>query len=85
MRYIEDSVAGLELEEIKKRAAQSATQLAFDFNKKAVLNPDSSGAAKGAGASSTGEDNEAQVIANGASNDANRQGGGKKNRKKNKK
>ncbi len=77
VKYIEDSVQGLEMEEIMKRGAAGVT---IDFGKKMHLNNDQA-AAKGA-AGSTGEDNDA-VLLNGA--DSSRNGQGKKNRKKNKK
>ena len=82
VRYIEDSVQGLELEDVRKNPA---AQVTIDFNKKLTLgltNPADANAAKGAAASSTGEDNEATAVNSNA--EANR-GGGKKNRKKNKK
>lgn len=95
VRYIENSVPGLEMEEIKRRyepgsastgnesqsAAASAAQMTIDFSKRLNLDAADNSAAKGAAAAnSTGEDNEAMPAeAN------NRAGGGKKNRKKNKK
>ena len=94
VRYIESSVPGLEMEEIKRRyepgsastgndsqsAAASAAQMTIDFSKRLNLDADNSAAKGAAAANSTGEDNEA--IAAEANN---RAGGGKKNRKKNKK
>ena len=92
VRYVENSVPGLEMEEVKRHyeggsastgndsqsAAASAAQMSIDFSKR--LNLDKSAAdsaAKGAAAAnSPREDNDAMPEAN------NR---GKKNRKKNKK
>jgi len=77
VRYIEDSVFGLEMQDIRKKQAEdgnssSASQMTIDFSKKLTVE---SSAAKGAAASSTGEDAEAL---------ADNRGQGKKNRKKNK-
>ena len=95
VRYVENSVPGLEMEEIKRRyeggsastgnesqnAAAAAASMTIDFSKRLNIGADNSGAAKGAAAAnSPGEDAEAMPAeAN------NRAGGGKKNRKKNKK
>jgi hypothetical protein len=86
VRYVEDSVQRLEMEDVRRQAAatNSRIQVTQEFSKKLSLNPkgiESSAAAKGAASNSTGEDNEATAL--GGANDANR--GGKKNRKKNKK
>lgn len=87
VRYVEDSVQGLELEEKLNQAAQGKISLALvtkDFNKKLNFTEpkkEQGAAAKAAAATSTGgEDNEATSA---KASDANR--GGRKNRKKNKK
>jgi hypothetical protein len=60
VRYIEDSVQSLEMQDIRAQQevgnSSSASQMAIDFSKKLTVE---SSAAKGAAASSTGEDGEA--------------------------
>ena len=92
VRYIEDSVQGLELEEVNEErrgrgtaaGGDRAAKVAIDFTKKLSLGD--ADAAKGAAASSTGEENEATLVDGSARAGGNQGGGqGKKNRKKNKK
>lgn len=78
VRYVEDSLQSLEMEEVAKSGARGR-QMAIDFSKKMTLQDSvDQDAAKGA-AGSTGEDIEATTVGNEASRGA----GGKKNRKKN--
>ena len=80
VRYVEDSVQGLEMETIRGQAA-AATQVTVDFRKKLALNdlPEPAMGGGGGGA----EDNEAAPATNADNNRGGAAAGGKKNRKKN--